>query len=102
MATRDHETFVMKAGIRELRDRFTHYLDQVRRGREVIVTDRGREVAALIPLGRQESLEEAAERLRIEGLVEGAEVWRPVAMSRKRLRGRLLSELVIEERERSW
>jgi prevent-host-death family protein len=91
----------MKAGIREVRDRFTYYLDQVRRGREVIVTERGREVAALIPL-RENSVEDAVARLEIEGVVEMADSWRPLAMTRSRLRGRLLSKLVLEERTRSW
>jgi prevent-host-death family protein len=94
----------MKAGVREVRDRFTHYLDQVRRGREVIVTERGREVAALIPLRNQNSVEDAVARLQTEGLVEVTDSWRPLAMSSSssRLRGRLLSELIVEERTRSW
>jgi len=93
---------LIKAGIRQVRDRFTHYLDQVRRGREVIVTERGREVAALIPLRNQNSVEDAVARLETEGLVDPAASWRPLAVSRSRLRGRLLSELVLEERRRSW
>ena len=92
----------IKAGIREVRDRFTHYLDQVRRGRQVIVTERGREVAALIPLRSRNTVEDAVARLQTEGLVEVTDSWRPLAMSRARLRGRLLSELILEERTRSW
>jgi prevent-host-death family protein len=92
----------MKAGVREIRDRFTHYLDQVRRGREVIVTERGREVAALVPLRTPPSIEEAVARLHTEGVIEPADSWEPLSTSRARLRGRLLSELVLEERDRSW
>ena len=36
-------------GIRAFRDRLTHYVARVRRGRRVVVTDRGKPVAVLIP-----------------------------------------------------
>ncbi len=39
-------------GIRQLRDRLTHYLGRVRRGRQLIITDRGEPVALLLPYGR--------------------------------------------------
>ena len=99
VTTRHHS---VKAGIREVRDRFNHYLDQVRCGREVIIMERGREAAALIPLRNRNTMEDAVARLQTEGLVEMADSWRPLAMARSRLRGRLLSELVLEERTRSW
>jgi prevent-host-death family protein len=37
------------AGVRELRDHLSRYLAEVRRGREVVVTDHGRPVARLVP-----------------------------------------------------
>jgi prevent-host-death family protein len=40
-----------KAGIREARQDFTSLLDDVRKGREVVITERGRPVARLIPAG---------------------------------------------------
>ena len=92
----------MKAGVREIRDRFTYYLDQVRHGREVIVTERGKEVAALVPRRKPESIEDAVQRLETEGLLERADSWRPLTTSRTRLRGRLLSSLVLKERAHSW
>ena len=36
-------------GIRELRDHLSRYLDEVKRGRQVVVTDHGRAVARLVP-----------------------------------------------------
>jgi prevent-host-death family protein len=39
----------MKAGIREVRQNLTALLDEVRKGREVTITDRGRPVARLVP-----------------------------------------------------
>ena len=38
-----------KAGIREARQRLTTLLEDVRKGREVLITDRGRPVARLVP-----------------------------------------------------
>jgi antitoxin (DNA-binding transcriptional repressor) of toxin-antitoxin stability system len=44
------------AGIREARQNLTALIDHVRRGREVLITDRGRPVARLVrpgaPMGR--------------------------------------------------
>jgi prevent-host-death family protein len=38
-----------KAGIREARQHLTTLIDEVRKGREVVITDRGRPVARLVP-----------------------------------------------------
>jgi prevent-host-death family protein len=38
-----------RAGIREARHDFTSLLEEVRNGREVIITERGRPVARLVP-----------------------------------------------------
>jgi prevent-host-death family protein len=38
------------AGIREARQDFTRLLDDVRKGREVVITERGRPVARLVPV----------------------------------------------------
>ena len=40
------------AGIREARQNLSLLLDEVRKGREVVITERGRPVAKLVPLGR--------------------------------------------------
>ena len=38
-----------KAGIREARQSLSALIDEVRKGREIVITDRGRPVARLIP-----------------------------------------------------
>jgi len=38
------------AGVREARQDLTSLLDDVRKGREVVITDRGRPVARLVPV----------------------------------------------------
>ena len=41
------------AGVREARQNLTDLLDDVKKGREVMITDRGRPVARLAPVGRR-------------------------------------------------
>ncbi len=41
-----------KAGIRQARQNLSALLEQVRKGREILITDRGRPVARLVPPGR--------------------------------------------------
>jgi prevent-host-death family protein len=40
------------AGLREVRKNFSALLDEVRKGREVLITERGRPVAKLVPPDR--------------------------------------------------
>ena len=40
------------AGIREARQNLSALLDEVRKGREIVLTERGRPVAKLVPVGR--------------------------------------------------
>jgi prevent-host-death family protein len=46
---------VRTAGIREARQNLSLLLDEVRKGREVVITERGRPVAKLVPLDRPRS-----------------------------------------------
>lgn len=40
----------MEVGVRELKQQLSKYLDEVERGAEVIVTDRGRPKARIVPI----------------------------------------------------
>jgi prevent-host-death family protein len=85
----------MEAGVRELRDHLSHYLNVVRDGQEVIVTDHGKAVARLVPLDQPRALD----RLIAEGLVTPAMI---VKRSRKPLRviaTGTVSDLVAEQRQ---
>ena len=48
-----HNGLMRKAGIREARQDLTSLIDEVRKGREVLLTDRGRPVARLVPVKSQ-------------------------------------------------
>jgi prevent-host-death family protein len=54
------------AGVREARQNLTDLLDDVKKGREIVITDRGRPVARLAPVERRRPfpvLEEREDRL---------------------------------------
>lgn len=44
-------------GIRELRQQASKYLRDVERGEQIEITDRGRPIARLVPIGRETALE---------------------------------------------
>jgi prevent-host-death family protein len=84
----------MEAGVRELRDHLSKYLELVRDGAEVTVTDHGKAIARLVPLGRPRPLD----RLIAEGLVTP-----PRASKRTRSGSALqakgsVSDLIAEQR----
>jgi prevent-host-death family protein len=87
-------------GIRRLRDGLTRYLGRVRRGERLIITDRGRPIAVLLPYGRSRA-RSRAERLGAllaSGHVSPAE--RPFLRRPPLVRGqgRRPSELIAEGR----
>jgi prevent-host-death family protein len=54
------------AGIRKVRQDLTSLLDDVRKGREVVITERGRAVARIVPIGQRKPFPDlAAVRRRI-------------------------------------
>jgi prevent-host-death family protein len=58
-------------GIRKLRDELTRQLGRVRRGKRLIVTDRGKPVAVLIPYGQDE---QSSREARLRALLAGGHV----------------------------
>jgi len=88
---------MQQAGIRDLKNRLSHYLRQVREGQVVEVTERGRPVAYLVP-SRQEAIREELDDLIKRGLV----AWgggKPAGLTpRVRVRGKPLSRVILEDR----
>jgi prevent-host-death family protein len=95
LARRRHIGDVMaEAGVRDLRDHLSRYLERVRAGEELTVTDRGHPIARLVPVGGTNTFD----RLIAEGLVVPA-------ASRRRARPKArvsatgpVSDLVAEQR----
>ena len=88
-------------GIRDLKNRLTHFLSLSRQGTPVIVTDRNRPIAVLHGLdqvektaGTEERLASLAHRKRLR-MPADRSPFRPVRRARG---GRKASDLIIEER----
>jgi prevent-host-death family protein len=82
-----------EVGVRALHDRLSEHLDRVEQGFEVVVTRRGKRVARLSAIGRDEVLADLVRR----GLVRLPEQPRSPRRARVRARGSV-SELVSEQR----
>lgn len=84
-------------GVRELKDRLSYYLRKVKRGEKIIVTERQKAIASLVPLGSGEA---ASELLAL--VQESVAAWKggkpKGATKPPRLPGRPLSEIVRETR----
>jgi prevent-host-death family protein len=48
----------VEVGIRELRAHLSRYLDQVREGEEIVVTDRGKPIARITPTNGRSRIDE--------------------------------------------
>lgn len=46
-----------EVGIRELRDHLSRYLERVQAGEEVVVTDRGRAIARVLPVNGERTID---------------------------------------------
>jgi prevent-host-death family protein len=57
------------AAVSELKARLSEYLNQVKAGMEVLVTDRGKPVARLVPVSRTKDLKESLVRMEKHGLI---------------------------------
>jgi prevent-host-death family protein len=95
-----------KAKIANLKNNLSRYLEHVRSGGSVLVLDRDRPVARLVPLPREggQGVSERLARLERQGLIRRGTSRRPagrVAGKPVRLPGGVLRGL-LEERERGW
>jgi prevent-host-death family protein len=86
-------------GARELKTRLGTYLQRVREGRILVVTDRGEPIAELRPLPSDDSLPSALLKLSTTGAVtlptiDALPAFRPI-----RNRGAAVSDAVTDDRE---
>ena len=57
------------APVSELKARLSEYLNQVKAGMEVLITDRGKPVARLVPISRSKDFKESLSRMEKQGLI---------------------------------
>jgi prevent-host-death family protein len=82
-----------EVGIRELRDHLSRYLERAEGGEEIVVTDRGRAIARVVPLSGERTID----RLIREGKVTPAK--RPKGPAPRRVKATgSVSEFVAEQR----
>ena len=84
----------MDVGIRELRADLSRWVKRVREGEEVVVTDRGKPVAKLVPMDGERKID----RLIREGIVTPAPNKGPRTVPKPIEGAGPLSDLVIEGR----
>ncbi len=84
-------------GVRELKNKLSYYLRDVKRGTPITITERGRSVALLIPAGGHPDAQFARELTR-----KGIGSWKggkPKGASRQvAVKGKPISQIVLEER----
>ena len=89
-------------GVRELKNRLTHYLGEVKNGENVVVTDRGNPVAILHRLDKIEKnagLDERLATLSVQGHLRLPTDNKPcTSFTPVKLDGETLSETLIRER----
>lgn len=90
-------------GVRELKNRLTYYLSLIKKGGEVIVTDRGNPVAIIHSLDKTEinaSPEEKLASLAKRGLIKLSSKKKKFDLSTKPvpIKGKPLSKIVIGDR----
>ncbi len=81
-------------GLKELKARLSEYVNQCKNGEHIVITDRGREVAELVPLSKARR---AMNKLRETGRVK----WnggKPKGLRGFKVRGRPVSETMLEDR----
>lgn len=92
----------MRMGLREANQQFSKAIKAVKAGKEVVLTERGKPIAVIRPIEREETLEAKLQRLEAEGLLRPAlkrgpmpkPRWKPI-----RLKGKALSQTISEERD---
>ena len=85
---------MITVGIKELKTKLSSYVRKARKGEEVVVTARGREIALLVPITK--------ERRALKRLAEDGEArmprGKPAGARGLRIKGKSLSQTVLEER----
>jgi prevent-host-death family protein len=88
---------MITVGVRELKNKLSHYLRNVKRGRLIAITERGQAVAILMPAANHPDAQLAGELSR-----KGIGSWKggkPKGASRPvSVNGKPVSQIVVEER----
>lgn len=90
-----------RVGVKELKNRLTHYLRRTKQGEEVIITERGKPIALIQPIQSAErvmSLDARLARLAAQGLVS-LPTHKPLKQVRlAKVSGPPISKIIVEDR----
>jgi prevent-host-death family protein len=93
-----------KVGIRELKNRLSEYVGRVRKGKIIVITDRGEQVAKIVPMEKQVEPEDAIEA-RLQELAAAGHLRLPLRPKRPlppfrpvKAKGKPASRMIIEDR----
>ena len=92
----------MRLGLREANQHFSKAIKAVKAGEEVVLTERGKPIAVIKPLPREDTMEATIRRLEAEGILRGGpKSGRPMPVWRSpvRIKGKPLSATIREERD---
>lgn len=89
---------MLQVGMRELKNKLSRYLKRVQGGEEIVVTERGRTVARLVP-AKASDIKIALETLMREGTVRWSGGKSRGTGPRPRIQGRTLAAMVVEDRQ---
>jgi len=85
------------AGVRDLKNRLSHYLREVKKGRSVMVAERGKIIATIVPAREHPDVAKLQKLAR-----SGLGTWRggkPKGASRSVvIKGKTVADIVLEER----
>jgi len=90
----------MQVGLRDANRQFSKLMNAVRGGKEILLTERGKPLAVVRPIRKDDETESTIQRLEAAGLLRpasrrgGLPPWRP-----RSVRGVPVSQTVREERE---
>ena len=60
-----------EVGVRELRNNLSRYLDRIQKGEEVVVTDRGRAIARVLPITGERTIDRLIREGKVTPAAEG-------------------------------
>jgi len=84
-------------GVRDLKNKLSHYLREVKKGRSIVITERGKIVATIVPAQERATAEKLQKLAR-----SGLGTWRggkPKGASRSVvIKGKPVADIVLEDR----
>ncbi len=97
VATGDYNVAMISAGIKDLKNKLSYYMREVKKGEKVMVTEREKIIATIVPMDRPD-----VDNKLLSLVKEGFAVWKggkPAGCKTPvKIKGKTVSEIVLEDR----